>query len=70
MANPFITIVHNPNNYCKLLLIYDDNKYYYSETKSHQELKNFKQPRSIEIYEDEIIVHSKNNKHLLVINKR
>lgn len=44
MSNPFITIVHVENNYCKLLLIYNENKFYYSENKSHRELRDFKCP--------------------------
>lgn len=68
MSEPFITIVYNNNNYfCKLLILYDENRYYYSENKSHKELRDFKTPHLIEIHADSIIVHSK-NKRLLIIN--
>jgi len=69
MNNPLITIVHNKNDgFCKLLLLYDQSKYYYSENKSHRELKYFKEPYLIETYTDSILIHSKNNKKILIIN--
>ena len=68
MTAPFITIVHNANYTCKLLVLYDINKYYYSEDKSHKQLTNFKQPKLIETHFDKLILHSKNNKHILIIN--
>lgn len=75
MNGPVITIVHNndkSNFTCKLLLIYDENKYYYSESKTCRELRYFKEPHSIETHIDRIILHSKNNKQILeylLINK-
>jgi len=69
MNKPLITIIHNKDdNYCRLLLLYDENKYYYSERESYNKLKNYKIPWSIEIHEDNIVLHSQNNKGLLILN--
>ena len=68
MNNPLITIIHNSDDYyCKLLLLYNKNKYYYSESKPHRELRYFKEPYEIEINIDSIVLHSKNNKQILKI---
>lgn len=70
MEVPYITIVHNQeygNRYCKLLVMYNEHKFYYSEDKSHRELIHFKEPYLIETIDDKLILHSKNNKHILTI---
>jgi hypothetical protein len=67
LKDPFITIVHDKDRYCKLLLLYE-HSFYYSEKKKYKELLYFKNPSLIEINLDNITIHSKNNKHLLIIN--
>jgi hypothetical protein len=68
MNEPFITIVYNNDYICRLLILYDENRYYYSENKSYKELRDFKTPHLMEIHKDSIVLHSKNNRHLLIIN--
>ena len=68
MSTPFITIIHNVDYTCKLLILYDANKYYYSEYKSHKQLRKFLKPTLIETHVDKLIIHSKNNRHILIIN--
>ena len=65
--NPFITIVWREDHTCKLLVLYTENKYYYSQFASYKELCNFKQPLLIETHTDKLVLHSKNNKHILKI---
>lgn len=60
--DPFITIVHQEIG-CKLLLI--NNHCYYSELRSHKQLRYFKEPSFIEVEGDDIMLHSKNGKQLL-----
>lgn len=63
----YITIVHG-EHYCKLFAIYN-NEFYYSTDKSYRELKYFKQPSLIEFISEDLIIHSKNGKNILVLNK-
>ncbi len=67
--NPFITIVYNQQNMCNLLVIYDEENIYYSEVKPYGYLRHFKSPHHIEINEN-LILHSRNNKNLMVLNKK
>ena len=68
METPLITIVHNKNDgFCKLLLLYNQHQYYYSENKTHKDLRYFMKSRLIEIHNDNIVLHSKNNKKILII---
>jgi hypothetical protein len=68
MNDPLITIVHNKeDNFCKLLILYDQSKYYYSESKPYKQLRYFITPYLIETHTDSIILHSKNNKQILLI---
>jgi hypothetical protein len=54
---PFITIVHNEDRYCKLLLLLYEHTFYYSEKEKYKVLKKFKNPSLIEINIDNISLH-------------
>lgn len=69
MNNPFITIVHNQNNnYCKLLVLYDEHNVYYSKDKTYLELIRFKKATNIEQKDNILTLHTKNN--ILTLKKK
>lgn len=70
MNTPLVTIVHNKKDgFCRLLLLYNQDKYYYSENKAHSDLRDFKNPYLIDTHTDSIILHSRHHKNkILVIN--
>jgi hypothetical protein len=64
--NPFITVVYN--DYKWRLLVIIENDVYYSEPGKHHELIRFKKYTEIEIHDNAIVLHTKNN--MIVLNKR
>lgn len=70
MNDPFITIVHNADNgFCRLLIIYDKNQYYYSDHESYKNLRNFKNPSLIELNDDKIVIYDRIGKHSISLSK-
>ena len=68
MSLPFITIVHNENYTCKLLILYTVDMFYYSGDYTFKYLNNFKNPALLKTSEKDIVLYSKNNNHILTIN--
>lgn len=69
MSHPFVTLVYIKPSVWKLLAIYDDDNIFFSEEKSYSELRYYKYPFEIERYETKIIIHAKNNKNLITLDK-
>ena len=70
--NPFVTIVFLPENYdnlCRLLVLYENGEFYYSNPRHYKSLIIFKKSPKIVRGENKIIVCSKNEKQTLEIHK-
>ena len=54
-------------NWYKLLVIYNSDNMYYVDVKSYKDLRYFKTPSHIDVFDDYIVLSSKNGKNMIVL---